>query len=73
MASVHKSNRSVPVQIECRTAARPAEPTKVGLELTDLQQNEATRRGTVVLSGNERPGLNLSVSNDRSAGTLLPA
>jgi hypothetical protein len=73
MASVHKSNRPAPVQIECRTAARPAKPMEIGLELTDPQQNEARRRGTLVLSGNERPGMNLSVSNVRSAGTFLPA
>jgi hypothetical protein len=45
----------------------------VGLELTDPQQNEATCRGTCHLGGNERSGLNLSVSKDRSAGTFLPA
>jgi hypothetical protein len=71
MAGVHKSSWSVPVQIECRTAAQPATPMEIGLELTDPQQNEARRRGTLDFGGNERSGLNLSVSNVRSAGTLI--
>lgn len=51
----------------------PGQTETTGLELTDPQQNETTRRGTVALGGNERPGLSLSVSNVRSAGTFLPA